>query len=296
MTPKKKNLPEILSVINQWFTPPLDEKELQGIIQSALGQAKEEKEGERKSVLSSVIKMSMTEKYKDVLFFEPETANWYRWNGVFWEEVQKHIMQRLVMDEIESLDKTAQKMTLITDALGLLSIELARSSKESPLGLINFANGVFNISSLTLEPHSPEYNFTYVIDTEYDMKAFPDERLKFFLLNLVCGNKHALHLLRGGIRRAIDPAFTLQTAFWIWGPPGTGKSTLLPCNLSNEKTFFNFKAFQTSVLDAIFFSVWFGDQGRPPKSASFSFSGNVFSFSIFSPNGSLATKKDQSIR
>jgi phage/plasmid-associated DNA primase len=48
-----------------------------------------------------------------------------------------------------------------------------------------------------------------------------------FLLSLVGGNKTALEILRGAIRRAIQPSILFQTGVWIYGPPRTGKSSLV---------------------------------------------------------------------
>jgi phage/plasmid-associated DNA primase len=71
---------------------------------------------------------------------------------------------------------------------------------------INFRNGILDTRTLTLRDHNREIGFKSVLDVDYDANAYPDEKLQRFLLNLVDNRTDVLNLLRGGIRRAIDPS------------------------------------------------------------------------------------------
>lgn len=82
-----------------------------------------------------------------------------------------------------------------------------------------------------LEPN-PEYGLTSVIPVDCDPAAYPDEEKNFALLGFVGKAKQSkdesnLELIRGGIKRAINPCPALQTGFWIYVPTGSGKSTFV---------------------------------------------------------------------
>jgi phage/plasmid-associated DNA primase len=211
---------------NFFLDPSLDFSEIETITKSALLSPFIPQDG-GKGVQGSRMKTVMKQKYGHELFFFPLSNSWYRWNGTFWKKLELVEMQKLLMAEIERIDPASQRASLFSDTLFLLSVDLARPVQDPPEGLINFKNGVYCTRTRMLSPHSPEYNFMYVIDCDYNAEAYPDHTLQSFLMSLVCEDRWALELLRGGIRRAIDPSIQLQTGFWIWGPPGTGKSSFI---------------------------------------------------------------------
>ena len=95
------------------------------------------------------------------------------------------------------------------------------------MGKINFQNAILDTKTQQMMPHNHQFRFFSKLPVEYNFEAYPDADLQQVLLNFVDGDLPKLELLRGLIRRAVDPAPQLQTGFWIYGPPGTGKSTFV---------------------------------------------------------------------
>ena len=136
-------------------------------------------------------------------------------------------IKTLIYDLIKERFPGHERISIIHDVLALLSIELARPFARPPSGLINFRNGVLDVSQRTLLEHHPDFHFMHMVNVDYDSEVVPDERLKSVLLSFVKGDRRSLNILRAGVRRLIDPCMEMQTGFWIYGPPGTGKSTFL---------------------------------------------------------------------
>jgi putative DNA primase/helicase len=110
------------------------------------------------------------------------------------------------------------------------TVKMVTYKKEiphSPVGKINLANGILDINSRKLLPHSPEYFFDYIIPINYDKNATCTEWLKF-LNNIFPENPEYAcvmaqifgYILLGGYP-------FLHKAFVLYGEGRNGKSTLL---------------------------------------------------------------------
>nr|YP_009256830.1 putative DNA primase [Closterium baillyanum]YP_009256845.1 putative DNA primase [Closterium baillyanum]ANI25814.1 putative DNA primase [Closterium baillyanum]ANI25815.1 putative DNA primase [Closterium baillyanum] len=68
---------------------------------------------------------------------------------------------------------------------------------------------------------------TIGIGIDYSFDAYPDATLRNLLLNFVGGDARMLNILRGAVRRVLEPSDLFQTGIWLVGPPASGKSTLI---------------------------------------------------------------------
>ncbi len=99
--------------------------------------------------------------------------------------------------------------------------------KESTQGLINFANGVLNLATGTLSPHTPEQGFLYALPYGYDPTATCPAFDKF-MGEITSGDKQIQALLHEFLGYSIcDQDYWLQKAILLIGEGSNGKSTYL---------------------------------------------------------------------
>jgi putative DNA primase/helicase len=95
-------------------------------------------------------------------------------------------------------------------------------------GSVNFENGVLNLDDLSLNPHSPEYGFKYVLPFEYNSTA-SCPRFEKFLDEVTLGREELANVLTefmGYSLMGIDPAIG-QKALILFGEGSNGKSVFI---------------------------------------------------------------------
>jgi hypothetical protein len=208
----------------QMCNPPLPAAELETILKS-IAQVEVEKTLGKNLLSSADVVDHLLEIWTD-LIYDARSLVWRQWNGKFWETVSHDDLCSKILHEIRQLDRSALRMNLITDILALLCLELRTPFSPPTPGLINFQNGVLEISTGNLVEHSMDYHFTHIVSVDYEAAAYPDEMLQSLLRFFVDNNTVALNMLRGMFRRILQPCPDLQTGFWIYGGSGTGKSSI----------------------------------------------------------------------
>lgn len=99
-------------------------------------------------------------------------------------------------------------------------------AKRAPAYLIAFRNGVYNITTKTLEPHSPSNIITNKIDWDYDPNAY-NETADRTLNKLACQDETIRALLEEIIGYCFYRRNELGKAFILLGDNSNGKSTYL---------------------------------------------------------------------
>ena len=94
-------------------------------------------------------------------------------------------------------------------------------------GMINMSNGILNIYTKELIPHSPEYYFDSFIDMEYDPTAGDCPAFMSYLDHTFNGDQDTItNIIRlGGY--LLDTSCAAKRMFMFDGPGGSGKSTLI---------------------------------------------------------------------
>jgi len=96
---------------------------------------------------------------------------------------------------------------------------------------VNLRNGLFNLETLTLEPHRPDMYLTTQLDFEYDPEAQCPTFKKFLRTSLATEeglpDTHMIMLAQEALAYSMTARVDFKSSFWLIGRPETGKSTLI---------------------------------------------------------------------
>jgi putative DNA primase/helicase len=97
--------------------------------------------------------------------------------------------------------------------------------------LIPFTNGVLNSRTKQFFPHSKDYYLTHLLPFDYnpntDLNNFKNTNMYNFLSHLCDHNETKLEVLRACLNAIITNDVSYQLSLYLYGPGGTGKSTLV---------------------------------------------------------------------
>ncbi|MEL4896645.1 DUF3854 domain-containing protein, partial [Crocosphaera sp. Alani8] len=102
---------------------------------------------------------------------------------------------------------------------------VGKMATNSRKGLIPFRNGVFDMKTKELSPHSPQNYFTWCLPYDYNPLA-GCEPIKQWLLEMMDGDASLVELLRAFLHGIVTGRADWQKFLALCGPGGSGKSTL----------------------------------------------------------------------
>jgi len=149
---------------------------------------------------------------------------WMRYEAGWWKSIQPgpEILEVLEKAKPEGVRPTAH----VLSSVERLAREKARVSNEqwdfNPDVLV-LANGTLDLRTYTLREHRPDDYATAALDYAYD----PDARAPFFLATILDTIPEAADLIQEFAGYALTTDTSLEAALWLYGPPGSGKSTII---------------------------------------------------------------------
>ncbi len=180
----------------------------------------------------------LAEKYRDKLAWNTELQKWYRYSSVnegIWSVEPVEFVGRLICDEIDSIaqliaqyskkkKKPSYSVSFINGVTGLLKFYLAVRKWDEAIGLLPLQNGILELDTLKLIPHSPEYGLTWCLPYEYNPIA-TCEPIQEWLLEMCRGDGNLVQLMRAYLRGIVTGRVDWQKFIELIGPGGSGKST-----------------------------------------------------------------------
>ena len=146
----------------------------------------------------------------------------FRWNGKAWtDDAEGLIHGKLVEAERENF-RPYHLTTLQQIVQGLTFKD---KLEEPPPNLICFENGVLDINTMELKPHSPNYFFRNVIHAEYRPEAKPKKFLEW--LNEVLPDEEVQKCVQEMFGYCLYRAYPLHYLFFLVGQGRNGKGTLM---------------------------------------------------------------------
>jgi putative DNA primase/helicase len=112
----------------------------------------------------------------------------------------------------------------VDDVVTFIRDTAPRLEVEPPLDVINVRNGLLELSTRTLDEHTPDYLFPVQLAVDHDPEATCPKIDKFLSETLEPG---LIRLLIEAVAYLITPDNSMQKAFMFVGPGGSGKSVTL---------------------------------------------------------------------
>ncbi len=161
---------------------------------------------------------------------EKPVAYWYDKERRLYIQCSDSEFKGYIKKPIERFDKGCVHSRDLNEVYTLLVTDNDRRRTAEELNgreeLINFKNGILNLDTLELLPHSPEVLSTIQIPCDWNPKAERYERFHSFLDSLTSGNRQEQVLLLQLIGLAISNVhgYRIKKALILYGKGNTGKS------------------------------------------------------------------------
>lgn len=140
----------------------------------------------------------------------------------FYSPSEEELIRKEVC-EILGKQSTTHHVKEVVGHIKYLSYQSAENLKP-PDNLVCLSNGILNLETRKLQPHSPRYFFRQRIPVAYDSEASCPEIDKFLEEILPQDRAAVIEELFGF---CLEPGYRIKKAFALVGKPDTGKSTLL---------------------------------------------------------------------
>lgn len=176
------------------------------------------------SAIATLLKVRMGN-----LRFSDRIHQWMRYRNGHWSLASQESVFQIVTDSIEELYPGQGFSSAYPSGVAKMMVSrlLYHDWTEPPRNLLPFLNGVLNLDTKEMLPHSPDYGFTSIIDREHDLEAkdwsFISDWMDFVFEN----NLSQKHLLCCWYAAVLRGMWELHRFALIVGEGGTGKSTAM---------------------------------------------------------------------
>ncbi|MGK7948468.1 MAG: phage/plasmid primase, P4 family [Xenococcaceae cyanobacterium] len=182
----------------------------------------------------------LAERYRASLAWNTEEKEWYRYStkteGIWGREPEEFVGQ-LVKSELEVIasriaatqgekKRPTYTYSFIKGIISMLKLDLAVKEWDEAEGLLPLLNGVLDLSTRKLIPHSPQHRLTWCLPYSYTILATCDP-IKDWLLQMCGGDEQLVQLMRAYLLGVVTSRVDWQKYLELIGPGGTGKSTFI---------------------------------------------------------------------
>jgi P4 family phage/plasmid primase-like protien len=184
--------------------------------------------GEMQAPEPSTVAGILSEAYRTELAFDAATEQFYRYGSQMkgvWSIEPMPFIQQLVQAEMDASQlQDCYSGGYISSVINLMQGRLAVRRWDEARGLLPMQNGVLDLATRKLLPHSPGYRFTWQLPYDYDATA-TCEPIEQWMLDAQDGDKQRVQLLRAFLKAIVEGRTDFQRFLECLGPGGTGKST-----------------------------------------------------------------------
>lgn len=158
------------------------------------------------------------------------------WVGISQAEIQVRIRQFLRHFRRVGVRVTQSRIRQIRDMMQddlFISDEAIMQTAKYREGYLPMKNGLFNLKTLQLEPHTPDIYFINQLGFEYQPTATCPNWERFLSTSLTLPDdpntpdKEMIMFVQEALAYSMTAQTHLKASFWLYGKPNSGKSTLL---------------------------------------------------------------------
>lgn len=162
------------------------------------------------------------------LCFVDEQSHWRFYKDGWWQSASQEHVYSLVTNAIEAagIDEFVAAYPSGVTKL-LMSKRIVERWPERRQNLLPFKNGVLDLTTRKLLPHSPDYGFTSIIDRDHDESATDWTPIQDWLNFALDGNADQINLLLCWYAAVLRSLSKLHRFLLLVGRGGTGKSTAM---------------------------------------------------------------------
>ncbi|MGL5938868.1 MAG: DNA primase family protein [Waterburya sp.] len=180
----------------------------------------------------------LAEKYRGRLAWNTDEKEWYRYSSVtegIWSIEPVEFIGQLVNREIEALaqliietsnkcKKPTYTISMINGVIALLKMNLAVRKWDESTRVLPLLNGVLDLKTKKLLPHSPQNRLTWCLPYNYNILATCEPIIEW-LLAMCNGDRQLVELMRAYLLGVVTGRTDWQKFLELVGAGGTGKST-----------------------------------------------------------------------
>lgn len=185
--------------------------------------------------------LEIAERYKNQWAYHHEQQTWRRFNGKVWEAVHLKVFGQIIFNEVEAMGVEYRSDSFIENVIKTLERKLLVPEWVTfdRMKWIAFNNGVLEVETGLLHPHSPGFRFTNYLKRDYTaLNVIDPNTVLLDLLRIHAPECYSwfmqvqngdplkvlklLAIINGVIKYRF---FDLQMFVQLFGAPGTGKST-----------------------------------------------------------------------
>jgi putative DNA primase/helicase len=158
------------------------------------------------------------------LLSDPKTGLMFRWNGRFWEEFDEENIKRACINYLEDEAQKSRYGDAADQVRILSTIPHGRAVNDNH-EWVCLQNGIFNLMTLDLEPHTKDFYFTYSLPVSFDPDA-PCDRWEEYLKETI-QTPHAIAQAQEFAGYCMVRNTKYEKCLILLGPGSDGKSTFL---------------------------------------------------------------------
>ena len=163
---------------------------------------------------------------KPIIYWYDKTCGIYR-------QLSDNSFKGVIKKPVENFSELCVKSSDLDEVYKLLVTDMGLVKKASDINCnekyICFENGLLDIDTLELIPHTPDIIYTIMIPCKWNPNANKAPIFEDFILSLSGRNKEIVSLLMEfmGLTISNIPGYRTKQALFLYGPGDTGKSKFL---------------------------------------------------------------------
>lgn len=173
---------------------------------------------------------TLARKMQQLTIFDVPSQSWWRWDTV-WRRIDDEAVRKVIVAEVDRDLGSECENSYVNGTLSLLKTRLSRISDSNDIWeddrhLLPMHNGVLNMRTGQIIPHSPDFLFNWVMPHHYDPEA-ECPTVQNFISNLSGGDASTESVLYAFLAAVLFGRYDLERYLEFVGMAGTGKSTYI---------------------------------------------------------------------